>query len=83
MNKLFQICGWLGGILLALCGAPEAYLALKTGDSALSWTFLAMWGGGEILILIPVIFKIKEKFLILNYLLNVVFIAIICLCKYF
>lgn len=81
MDNFYKICGYIGGILLALCGAPEAYLALKTGDSALSWTFLAMWGIGEVCILIPVLFKIKEKYLILNYLLNVVFIGIICLCK--
>jgi uncharacterized protein with PQ loop repeat len=78
MNTL----GWVGSVLLALCAVPELYIAYKTKDSKLSWTFLGMWGGGELLVAIPVCFQIKEPFLMVNYLLNVVFIAIICLYKY-
>lgn len=82
MDNIFQICGWLGGFLLAYCAVPEVYYAYKNKNSHLSWTFLAMWGLGEIFLLIPVVFKIKEPFLIINYLLNTIFIAIICWYKY-
>ena len=74
--------GWIGSILLALCAAPEAYIAYMTKDSHLSWTFLLMWYIGEIFIAIPVIFKIKEPFLILNYLLNILLISVIIFYKF-
>jgi len=78
MNSL----GYLGGILLAFCGVPEMIKAIRYKRSDLTWTFLAMWGIGEICILIPVLFKIKIGFLLLNYVANVIFISVICYYKY-
>ena len=77
MNSL----GYVGGILLAMCGLPEAYYAWKNKKSHLSWLFLAMWGFGEILILVPIIFEIQVGFLLLNYIANVIFISVICYYK--
>jgi hypothetical protein len=74
--------GWIGSFLLACCGAPEAYLAWKRRRSDLSWIFLAMWGVGELCVLIPVLFEIKVGFLLLNYIANVIFISVICYYKY-
>lgn len=76
-----NLLGYLGGILLAFCAIPEAYLAWKRKRSDLSWTFLGMWGIGEVAILIPVIFEIKVGFLLLNYSLNVILISVICFYK--
>lgn len=41
-----DLIGYIGGILLAFCAAPEAYLAWKRGHSSLSWGFLSLWGVG-------------------------------------
>ena len=76
-----DILGWIGSILLAVCGAPEAYNAIKNKTSSLSWAFLALWGFGEVFVFIPVLFKIKSPFLILNYSLNIAFISIIVYYK--
>lgn len=83
---MIEKIGWLGSTLLALCGAPEAYLAATTGESSLSWTFLCMWLSGELLALVYVIHKnseVKVLPLIFNYGLNIIFISIICIFKYY
>ena len=74
MNKTL---GWAGSILLAFCGCPEVVAAFQTGQCALTWTFLLMWGLGEFFVLIPVIRQIKSGFLIFNYSANLTFIAIL------
>lgn len=83
MNKT-ELLGWLGSTLLALCGLPEAFQALSTGSSGLTWTFLGLWGGGEIVVLIYTLLKsrqVKLLPLIFNYGLNIVFISIIVWVK--
>lgn len=74
--------GWLGAILLALCSIPEAYNSIMNGHSkGLSWTFILMWYFGEIFVLIPVAITIKEKYLLFNYILNIIGISIIIYYK--
>ena len=77
-----ELIGWLGSALLACCGAPEAYLAWKRKKSDLSWVFLGLWGGGEILLFIPMLFKYQISFLLANYVLNIFFISIIAYYKW-
>ncbi len=48
----FEICGWLGCILLAVCGLPEAWSAYKNKRTGLTWGLLLMWFFGEILAMI-------------------------------
>ncbi len=77
----FKLIGWVGSIMLAICGLPEAYLSIKRGYCKLSWSFLNLWLGGEILTLIPILFKIKESYLIFNYSANIMFILIMLYYK--
>ena len=72
-----KILGWLGSILLSLCSIPEVIHSIKTGNCTLTWGFLLMWGLGEAFLLVPIIKKIKEPFLIFNYSLNLIFIIIL------
>lgn len=68
---------WIGSIALALCGAPQAYKSWKTGHAYdISWIFLALWGIGEIALLIDRIPK-QDWALVVNYLCNIAFIGII------
>lgn len=78
---MIELFGWLGSILLAFCALPQAYYSwkLKRADH-FSATFLAMWLGGEILLLIYVVPN-KDYPLILNYFLNIVFINVIVYYK--
>ena len=79
---MINLIGWLGAMLLAFCAVPEAILAIKNGHAnGLSWPFLLMWYFGEIFILVPILYKIKEKFLIFNYSLNIICITIIIYYK--
>ena len=69
--------GFLGSILLALCGAPMAYKSYKDGHSeGVSGLFLFMWTFGEVLTLAYVLYN-WDLPLILNYGVNLIFIAII------
>lgn len=75
-----ETLGWIGGILLAWCGAPEALKAYRTKRTELTWTFLLMWWLGELLVLIPVL-QLGEGYLILNYSLNLIFTSVILYYK--
>lgn len=80
MSKLTECIGWLGGVMLALCGAPEAYTALTTGETGLGYPFLLTWLIGEILAFTYTLIKSKEVKLaplIWNYGLNILFISLI------
>ena len=84
MDKITEKIGWLGSILLAICGLPEAYFAITTGTTSLSYIFLILWGSGEIFTLFYLTQKnkkIKLLPLFLNYGLNIVFISILLIIK--
>jgi hypothetical protein len=79
-----ETLGWVASICLALCGAPEAYFALKTGICNLGWTMLFLWGVGEVFALIYTLHKNKQVKLlplIFNYGLNILFISVMIIVK--
>jgi uncharacterized protein with PQ loop repeat len=77
------LIGYIGGILLAICGAPQAYLSYKQGHSdGISILFLLLWSFGEIFTLIYIIPKIDIP-LLLNYTSNLFFLLIIWKYKIF
>jgi uncharacterized protein with PQ loop repeat len=76
-----EYIGWIGSILLAFCGLPQAIESYKTKNSdGLTWSFLGMWGMGEIMTIIYILPKWHWP-LIFNYTANIVFIAIILYYK--
>lgn len=76
-----ETIGWIGSILLAFCGLPQAWESWKTKSSAgLTWGFLLMWGLGEIFTIIYIIPKWHWP-LIFNYTANIIFISIILYYK--
>lgn len=73
--------GWLGGMLLAFCGVPQAWTTVQSGDaSGLSWMFLLMWLGGEVCLLYYSD-QFKSPQLYFNYALNILCILIIIMIK--
>jgi len=80
-----ETIGWIGAMLFALCGLPEAWRSWRRKRCDVGWAFLSMWLGGEALTLFYVVAKeglINLMPLIVNYLLNIVFILIMCYYKW-
>jgi len=76
-----ETIGWIGGILLAFCGLPQAVESYKTKNSdGLTWGFLIMWGVGELFTIVYIIPKWHWP-LIFNYTANIIFISIIVYYK--
>ena len=51
-NSFNEQVGWVGSILFALCGLPQAIQSVMDGHSnGIAWGFLLMWLGGEVLTL--------------------------------
>jgi hypothetical protein len=73
--------GWIGGMLLAICGLPETIKTVKNGRCDLSSGFLLLWGSGEVFTLISVCYDAPFGYLLLNYGLNIVFIGVMCYYK--
>jgi len=76
-----ETIGWIGSILLAFCGLPQAIESYKTKNSdGLTWGFLIMWGVGELFTIVYIIPKWHWP-LIFNYTANIIFISIIVYYK--
>ena len=76
-----EYIGWIGGILLAFCGLPQAWESWKTGKSdGLTWGFLIMWGIGELFTIVYIIPKWHWP-LIFNYTAYLIFLSIIVYYK--
>jgi uncharacterized protein with PQ loop repeat len=73
--------GYIGSIMLAICGLPQALESIKTKSSeGLTWGFLGLWFWGEVFTFIYVFPKLDFPLLI-NYSANIIFLAIILYYK--
>lgn len=78
---MLEIFGWLGSILLAFCGLPQAIESYKTKNSdGLTWGFLLMWFFGEAFTFVFV-FPTMMLPLVFNYTANMIFLCIILFYK--
>jgi len=77
-----QTIGYIGSIMLAICGAPQAYKSYKEKHSdGISLGFLVLWTLGEIFTFIYITPKMDIP-LMLNYGSNLVFLSIIWKYKF-
>ena len=73
--------GWIGSILLAFCGLPQAWESYKTKSSAgLTWGFLFMWFVGELCTFAYILPKMDLP-LMFNHGANIIFLIIIIYYK--
>jgi uncharacterized protein with PQ loop repeat len=73
--------GWIGSLLLAFCGLPQALESWKTKSSdGLTWGFISMWFIGEICTFIYIIPKMDLP-LLFNYSANIIFLIVIIYYK--
>lgn len=84
-NKMIKSIGWVGSVLLALCGLPLAIEAVANrGVSNLNLYFTFMWYIGEICVLIYVIKTHGfDRPLLFNYVLNIIFVSIVLFFYFF
>jgi uncharacterized protein with PQ loop repeat len=76
-----ELIGYIGSIMLAVCGLPQALESYKTKSSeGLTWGFLGLWFFGEIFTFAYVLPKMDLPLLI-NYSANIIFLAIIIYYK--
>jgi uncharacterized protein with PQ loop repeat len=69
--------GWIGGILLAICGLPQAIMSYQQGHSnGISIWFLLLWTLGEVFTLIYIFPKLDGP-LLFNYISNLIFLLVI------
>ncbi len=82
MNEL-SILTWLGAVLLACCGIPQAWRAWRAPASTrgLSWFFLGSWGLGE-LAMFAGLLNVVSLHVLANYAGNVVLISYIAGVKF-
>lgn len=78
-----DLVAFLGATLLAICSFPQVIKTVRTKTARdVSWAFLLMWLGGEILIMIHTIKNLdSDIYLMANYICNVVGITIILYYK--
>ena len=71
-----ETIGWIGSILFAICGLPQAIQCARDGHSrGLNWFFLLAWLGGEILTIAYVWPKMDYP-LLANYFANLGFLLV-------
>lgn len=79
---MIESIGWLGAVLLAVCAVPQAYKCCVDGHAdGLSWGFIGMWFGGEVLTLMYVGAATPNIILILNYAVNIACLNVIIMFK--
>lgn len=80
-----ELIGWIGGLLLSICAAPQAFLCIKNGNAdGLSTLTIWIWLFGEILCAIYVagwIVPISWP-LLFNYTFNILMILVFVKYKY-
>ena len=81
---VMELFGWVGSVLLAVCGAPQAHRSYKQKrTTGIAPSFLWMWFLGEILTLFYICFDKYSLPLIVNYSLNIFFISLIMWYYYY
>lgn len=78
---LLEVVGWIGSLLLAFCGLPQAVQSWRTRSSdGVSWGLIYMWGLGEVMTFAYVLPKMELP-LLFNYGANLVFLLVIAYYK--
>jgi uncharacterized protein with PQ loop repeat len=78
-----ETLGYIGSIMLAICGLPQAIESYKTKSSeGLTWGFIGLWFFGEIFTFAYILPKMDLPLLI-NYSANIIFLSVIIYFKIF
>ena len=76
-----EIVGWIGSVLLSICGLPLAIQSFRAKNSdSINSSFLYIWTFGEVFSLIYLL-SLGEGILLWNYIINLIFLSIIIFYK--
>ena len=78
-----ETIGWIGSLLLAFCGLPQAIKCYREKSSkGMDWGFLLAWFVGELFTFVYVLPKMDLPLLV-NYSANLLFLTVILYYKIF
>lgn len=76
-----ETLGWIGSLLLAFCGLPQAWDSYRTKQSSgITWGMITMWLAGECLTL-AYVWPTMALPLIVNYTANILCLLVIIFYK--
>lgn len=79
-----EFFAWLGSFLLGICALPQSWKSMKDKETVgVSPYFLWIWLLGEAFTFIYVLFERFSVPLLINYVLNILFISVILWYYYF
>ena len=79
-----KMLGWIGAVAFGICGLPQAVKAYKDGHTdGLDLMFLSLWTIGELFTLVAVIRDAAPAYMLVNYILNGMFLAVMWKYKLF
>jgi len=78
--KLRLFIGWIASVCFMLSGLPAAYEALITGTCLIPLGTLILWTLGEICAIIYILPR-RDKPLLVNYAINLIFLSIMWMYK--
>jgi len=84
---MLDLVGWVGGVALSICALPQVIKTYRTKKiEDLSWGFILLWFGGEILTLAYIIgIDVRASLLhfplYLNYGLNIILLFYLVFAK--
>lgn len=72
-----EFLAWVGSILLAICGVPMAWRAIREGHAhGVAGGFLWLWYIGELMLTVYTAY-LNEWALVFNYSINVIAVTVI------
>ena len=78
---MYDMMGWLGALLLAICAIPLTLEALIRKKVQIQSVFLLIWFAGEVLMFLYVI-PLKDVPLLVNYLANIILLLPVMWVKF-
>ena len=84
LNNYIELIGFLGSLLLSLCGFPQALQCIKTkkAEGLTTW-FILLWTFGELFMLSYVLVKyIHDIPLLINYVISAFSVSVLFYYKF-
>ena len=82
LDIIMQTIGWIGHLMFAFSGVPQAWLSYKQGHSrGISKGLITMWFGGEGIAIIYGFYSQVPVQLMTNYIVN--FLCLLVIIRYY
>jgi uncharacterized protein with PQ loop repeat len=75
-----EMIGYLGSLLLTVCGIPEVIRTIKDNKCHLGWSMIVLWSLGEVFMVVYA-FYLGNGPLIMNYVFNFFVVGVMLFYK--